>query len=72
MPDLYLPVFWISESFEMPHNVSDQLLIVTNVLPTFVPYLWFIMALSGFVMLVLSIYLWIIRKHKAFIVLNPM
>lgn len=72
VPDLYLPVFWFSESFEIPHNVSDQLLIVTNVLPIYIPYLWFIMSLAGSIMLILSVYLWIRRKHKSFIVLDPL
>jgi len=72
VPDLYLPVFWFSESFEIPRNMSDQLLIVTNVLPILIPYLWFIMALTGSIMLIFSIYLWVSNKNKMFTVLNPL
>lgn len=72
IPELYLPIFWFSESFEIPRNVSDQLLIVTNVLPIYIPYLWLIMALTGSIMLIYTIYLWITRKNKSFTVLDPL
>lgn len=71
VPNVFLPVFWFSESFEIPHNVSDQLLIVTNVLPTFIPYLWLIFALTGSVMLVVSTYICVSRKNESFTILEP-
>lgn len=72
LPELYLPVFWFSESFDIPRNVSDQLLIVTNILPTVIPCIWLVLALTGSVMLVLSVYLWVSRKNKSFTVLDPL
>ncbi|KAF0773021.1 protein croquemort-like [Aphis craccivora] len=72
MPEIYLPVFWFSESFKIPQNMSDQLLIVTNVLPIFIPYVWLILALAGCVMLILSTYLWVSRKNESFTILDPL
>lgn len=72
MTELYLPVFWFSENFEIPHNVSDQLLMVTNILPVYIPYIWLIMTLAGSIMLVYSTYLWVTRKNKSFTILDPL
>ncbi|XP_050424285.1 protein croquemort-like isoform X2 [Adelges cooleyi] len=70
VPELYLPTFWFSESFVIPQNMSDQLTIVTNLLPNIVPYVWLMMAVAGSVMLIISTYFWINRKNKSF-VLDP-
>lgn len=72
LPEIFLPAFWFSESFEVPRNVSDQLLIVTNVLPIYIPYLWLVMTLAGSTMLVISIYLWVTRKNELFTILDPL
>lgn len=72
LTELYLPIFWFSERFEIPRNVSDQLLIVTNVIPVFIPYLWLVMALTGSIMLVFSAYLCVNMKNKTFTVLDPL
>lgn len=72
LPKVFLPVFWFSESFEIPRNVSDKLLIVTNVLPNIVPYLWLVLTLLGSLMLVISTYLWVRRKNKSYTILDPL
>ncbi|VVC41559.1 CD36 family [Cinara cedri] len=70
VPKVFLPVFWFSETFQIPHDLSNQLLIVTNVLPTYVTYLWFIMSLIGFLVIIISTYLCVKNTNKSFSVLS--
>lgn len=72
LPKVFLPVFWFSESFEIPRNVSDELLIVTNVLPNVIPYIWLIISILGSLMLILSTYLWVSKKNKSYTILDPL
>lgn len=72
LPKVFLPVFWFSETFEIPRNMSDELLIATNVLPNVIPYIWLIITILGSLMLVLSTYLWVSKKNKSYTILDPM
>lgn len=72
LPKVFLPAFWFTEGFEIPRNVSDRLLIVANVVPNIVPYIWLIMTILGFLMLVFSIYLYLSRKNKSLTILEPL
>ncbi|XP_050549016.1 protein croquemort-like isoform X2 [Daktulosphaira vitifoliae] len=71
LTDLFLPVFWFTESFHMSKNISDELIIVTNTIPNVIPYVWLIMSLIGSTMLIFSAYLCIIKKNNSFGVLDP-
>lgn len=72
LPKVFLPIFWFSENFEIPHDVSDKLLIATNILPNGIPYVWLIITILGSLMLVLSTYLWVSKKNKSYTILDPL
>lgn len=72
LPKVFLPVFWFSETFEIPRNMSDELLIATNVLPNVIPYIWLILTILGSLMLILSTYLWVSKKNKSYTILDPL
>lgn len=71
LPDVILPVFWFSESFEITSDLSSKLYLTTNLLPTGMPYLWLTMALIGSLMLVISTYIWVKRKNESSTILDP-
>lgn len=56
LPKVFLPLFWFSESFEIPRSISDELWIATNLLPNVIPYTWLIITTLGFLMLIIPIY----------------
>lgn len=72
LPKVFLPVFWFSETFKIPKNMSDELLIATNVLPNVIPYIWLITTILGSLMLILSTYLWVSKKNKSYTILDPL
>lgn len=46
LTEVLLPIFWFTESFEIPHSISDELWIATNL-----PYIWLVIAILGFFLL---------------------